>query len=364
MKAIILAGGIGARLRPLSCTRPKLLFPVLNKPLLDMTLELLAETGVNGVTLAVKYMAEEFMHRYGESNHGIKISYSIEKKPMLTGGAIKYAEELIGHQEPFLVLNGDIITTIDYSALIKKHKESNAVATIALYRVDDPSRYGTVKLTENSQITQFVEKAPLGQAPSNLINAGVYVLDPKIFNYIPAGRPVSIEHEVFPKLAEEGKLFGYEFKEDWIDIGKLTDYLRANRLLLDAETKKRFLGNDVIIKETVEFNDPVRVGSGVTVGQNSKVGPYAVIGRDTVLGKNVSIENSVVFAAATIEDNASVRGAVIGEGATIGAGAKISEECVIGDYATIHDNITISRGVTVCHFKEVTENVPESKHII
>ncbi len=364
MKAIILAGGIGTRLRPLSCTRPKLLFPILNKPLLDGSLERLAETGVNGVTLAVNYMAEVFMHRYGESKHGMKLSYSIEKKPMRTGGAIKYAEKLIGHEEPFLVLNGDIFTTIDYSALLKKHKENKAVATIALYRVEDPSRYGTVKLTKENRITQFIEKAPLGQAPSNLINAGVYVLDPKIFNYIPGGRPVSIEHEIFPKLAEEEKLFGHEFKEIWIDIGKPQDYLRANRVLLDAETEKRFLGKDVNVEEGAQISEPVKVDAGVTVGQNSTVGPYAVIGKDVVLGRNVTLEHSVVFPEATISDNASVRGAVIGEGTTIGNGAEIMEGCVIGDYVTIHDNITISRNVTVCHSKDVTKNIPESKRVI
>jgi len=309
-------------------------------------------------------MAEAFMQRYGESKHGIKISYSIEKKPMRTGGAIKYAEEQIGYEEPFLVLNGDIFTTIDYTALLKKHEEKNAVATIAVYRVEDPSRYGTVKLTEKNRIAQFIEKAPLGKAPSNLINAGIYVLDPKIFNYIPSGRPVSIEHEVFPKLAEEGKLFGHEFKEFWIDIGKPGDYLRANRVMLDAEPKKRLFGKDVNLGEGVEFNDPVRVDSGVNVGQNSRVGSYAIIGRDAVLGRNVILENSVVFPEATISDNASVRGAIIGEGATIGRGTEIMEGCVIGDYVTIRDNITISRDVTVCHSKEVTENVSESTHII
>jgi len=364
LKAIILAGGVGTRLRPLSCTRPKLLFPVLNKPLLDWTLERLAETGVNEVTLAVKYMAEVFMQRYGESTHGMKISYSREKKPMRTGGAIKYAEETIGYDEPFLVLNGDIFTTIDYAALLKKHKENNAVATIAVYRVEDPSRYGTVKLTENSQVTQFIEKAPLRQAPSSLINAGVYVLDPEIFEYIPAGRPVSIEQEVFPKLAKEGKLFGHEFKEIWIDIGNPEDYIKANRVLLDAETKKRLLGKDINVEEGVEFNDPVRVDSGVNVGQNSTVGPYAIIGRDVVLGKNVTLEDSVVFPEATISDNASVKGAIIGEGTTIGRGATIMEGCVIGDYVTIRDNITLSRDVTVCPSKEVKENVSESTHII
>jgi len=364
MKAIILAGGVGTRLRPLSCTRPKLLFPVLNKPLLDWTLERLAETGVGGVTLAVKYMAEAFMQRYGETKHGIKISYSIEKKPMRTGGAIKYAEELIGHEEPFLVLNGDIFTTIDYAALINEHKQNKPVATIALYRVADPSRYGTVKLTNQNRITQFVEKAPPGKAPSNLINAGVYVLDPEIFNYIPAGRPVSIEREVFPKLAEEGKLFGHEFKRVWIDIGKPVDYLKANRVLLDAEPEKRLLGKDVQIGEGTEFSDPVMVDAGVTVGENTKLGPYAIIGRDAVLGRNVTVENSVVFPEATISDDASVRGAVIGEGAAIGKGATIMEGCVIGDYVTVRDNVTLSRNVTVCHSTEVKENAPESTRII
>lgn len=364
MKAIILAGGVGTRLRPLSCTRPKLLFPVLNKPLLDRTLERLAEAGVDELILAVKFMAEVFMQRYGKSKHGIKISYSIEKIPMFTGGAIKYAEELIGHKEPFLVLNGDIFTTIDYNALVKKHKENNAVATIALYRVKDPSRYGTVNLTENNQITQFVEKAPLEKAPSNLINAGVYVLDPKIFEYIPGGRPVSIEREVFPELAKERKLFGHEFRDIWIDIGKPVDYLRANRIMLNAQPEKQLLANEIKLEDGVKFSDPVMLDRGVSLGQNSKIGPYTILGRDAVLGRNVSIENSVIFPNVTIEDNVSVNGAVIGEGVTVGNGAKIMDGCVIGDYAKIQANVTISVNVTVCHSKEVKENVPESKHII
>jgi len=364
VKAIILAGGVGTRLRPLSCTRPKLLFPVLNEPLLDRTLEQLAETGVSGVTLAVKFMAETFMQRYGKLAHGLEISYSLEKKAMRTGGAIKYAEELIGHEEPFLVLNGDIFTTIDYGSLIKKHNETDAVATLALYRVEDPSRYGTVKLEKNGNITKFVEKAPSGQAPSNLINAGIYVLDPKIFSYIPPRRPVSIEHEVFPKLAEEGKLLGHEFNELWMDIGKPADYLKANRLMLDTEKQKQTISTGARMGHNVQLSSPVMIGAEVSVGDCSKIGPYTVIGKDASMGSNVTVEGSVIFPLATIEDNAQVKGAVIGEGATIGAGTKISEGCIIGDYAIIHEGIVISKNVTVCHSKEVKENVPESKRII
>jgi mannose-1-phosphate guanylyltransferase len=364
LKALILAGGKGTRLRPLSCTRPKLLFPILNKPLLDWTLESLAKTGVTEVTLAVKHMAETFMQRYGDSKYGIKISYSKEERPMRTGGAIKYAEKIIGYEEPFLVINGDIFTKINYKTLLKKHKEKSTVATIALHRVEDPSRYGTVKLTEENQVTQFVEKAAPGKAPSNLINAGIYLMEPKIFEYIPGGRPVSIEHEVFPKLAKEGKLFGHESKEVWMDVGKPKDYLKANRILLDTEQRKITIGKDANLGREVTVNNPVLVAEGVTVGEKSRIGPYAIIGREVVLGKGIQLENSVVLPHATILDDAQVIGALIGEGATLGKGSKIREGCIIGDDVTIRDNITLSRDVTVCPSKEVNENAPESTRII
>lgn len=364
MKALILAGGKGTRLRPLSCTRPKLLFPILNKPLLDWTLESLAITGLNRVTLAINHMAEVFMQRYGESKFRMKITYSKEKKPMGTGGAIKYAEQLIGYEEPFLVLNGDIFTKIDYKKLIKKHEETNALATIALYRVEDPSRYGTVKLTEKDQITQFIEKASLREAPGNLINAGIYVLNPDIFEHIPGGRPVSIEREIFPKLADEGSLFGHEFREIWMDIGKPRDYLKVNRILLDSKENTIELGEDVNLGEETRLNEPLTIDSGVEIGHQSKIGPYAVIGEDSVLGRGVLLKNSIVFSNSVISDHASVRGAVIGEGVIIGRGAKICEGVVIGDYVTIQDNITVSRDATVCPFKEVTGKVQESARII
>jgi mannose-1-phosphate guanylyltransferase len=213
-------------------------------------------------------------------------------------------------------------------------------------------------------VTQFTEKAPLGQAPSNLINAGIYVLDPEIFKHIPSGRPVSIEHEIFPKLAKQKKLYGHEFKEIWMDIGKPVDYLKANRILLDTNAKKRLLGKDITLEEEVTFNDPVMVDAQVNIGQKSRIGPYAIVGKDVTLGREVSLENSVVLPEATISDYASVEGAVIGEGATIGRGTTISEGCIIGDYATIQDNITLSKNVTVCPSKEVTEGVPESTNVI
>jgi len=305
-------------------------------------------------------MAEAFIQHYGKSRYGLKISYSREAKPLRTGGPIKKAEELIGREKPFLVLNGDILTKIDYAKLLERHEERDAIATIALCKVEDPSRYGTVKLTENHRVTRFEEKAPRGKAPSNLINAGIYVLNPKIFDYIPNGRPVSIEHEIFPRLADEGKLYGHEFKEFWIDIGKPEDYLKANWLLLDTEIKKRHSKMDISMEIGVEIKDPVAVDKEVKIGQKSKVGPYAVIGKDVVLGKGVRVENSVIFSGTTISDFASIRNAIIGEEAIIGRRVKIEEDCIIGDHVIIRDDVTLTRGVTVCPSREVTESVSTS----
>lgn len=357
MKAVVLAGGFGTRLRPLSCTRPKLLFPVGNKPLLDWTLKKLAKSGVEEVVLAVNYMAEAFIHRYGNSKYGMKLLYSKEDKPLRTGGAIKKAEELIGHEEPFLVLNGDILANISYKELVEKNRVNNAIATIALYRVEDTSQYGVVELTEKGCVTQFVEKPSSDKTTSDLVNAGIYVFDPKILEYIPCNKPVSIENEVFPKLADEGKLYGHIFEGMWIDIGELKNYLKANQLLLDIEIKKSQLASDVILEGKVEIKAPIVIDRKTIIGEKSKIGPHVSLGERVSVGKGVSIENSVIFPGTMISDFTSIRGAIIGESAIIGRWVKIEDECIVGDHAMIQDKVTLTRGVTVCPSKEVTESV-------
>ena len=357
MKAIVLAGGFGTRLRPLSCTRPKLLFPVANRPLLDWTLERLAKSGIEEVILTVNYMAEAFVKRYRNFTYGMKITYSKEARPLRTGGPIKRAEKLIGHGGPFLVLNGDILTNMDYAELLKKHKEKKATATIALCRVEDPSRYGIAELTKNNRIRKFMEKPDRRKAPSNLANAGIYVLEPELFDYIPSGRPVSIEHEVFPKLAEEGKLYGHSFNGLWVDIGEPVDYLKANRLVLDTVVKQSQLGKDVIMGRETVIEAPSVVGEGATIGEASKIGSHTAVGDHSVVGKGVRIENSIVFGGTRVSDFASVKGAIVGEGVVIGRRVKIGDCCLVGDHAVIEDNVRFTRGVSVCPFRRVTESV-------
>ena len=368
MKALILAGGFGTRLRPLSCTRPKMLFPVANTPLLDWTLKELAKNNVKETILAVNYMADPFIERYGGKAYGMKIFYSRDLDPARetlpplqrfvgTGGAVRRAEKLIGRKRSFLVLNGDILTNMNYTALMEKHEASGASATIALRAVEDPSRYGVVEQTGDGRIARFVEKPTREEAPSNLINAGVYALNPWILDQIPDERPVSIEHEIFPKLAEEGSLYGFKFQGYWTDIGDPHDYLEANQLLLDMEIQKEKLGRNAVLESEAELVAPCIIGENVTMRSRSKIGPHATIGKDVIVGKGVLVENSIIFPRSIISDSAYVKGAIIGQASWIGKGVRIEPGCLVGDHAVILNNVTLTRGVSVCPFKKVRESV-------
>jgi mannose-1-phosphate guanylyltransferase len=368
MKAVVLAGGFGTRLRPLSCTRPKHLFPIGNKPQLDWTIEKLGKSGIKEAILAVNYMADLYISHFRKTKKNLQVTFSRDipltdkrsayPRPLGTGGPIKNVEKLIGRKEAFLVLNGDILTNINYAELVKKHKSrSKALATIALYKVEDPSRYGVAELTKDNKILSFTEKPPKEKAPSNLINAGIYVLEPEIFDYIPSGKPVSIEREVFPKLAEEKRLFGYDFEGLWIDIGEPEDYLKANKLWLDTEIGKNQIAKDVKLETETDVKEPSTIDKGTIIGAQSKIGPYVTIGEQVTIGTGVHLQESIIFPSSVISDHTSIKNAIIGEAAIIGSWVKIESECLIGDHATIHDNVTLTKGVTVCPWKEVRESV-------
>jgi mannose-1-phosphate guanylyltransferase len=347
----MLIGGFGTRLRPLSCTKPKALFPIINKPLLQWTFEKLADNGVDEVILAVNKLTEFHIKQQHIPRHGLKVKYSHDppNMPLGTAGPIKKAERLLGHDEPFFILNGDLITEINYRELLNNHKEGKAVATIALHCVDDPSRYGVVEIEDGGRITNFVEKPVRGTEPSKLINAGVYVVDPKILDYIPAGRAVSIEREIFPKLAQENKLYGHKTDGLWIDIGKPEEYLQTNLLFL-----QHFATH--VICSHFTCRDPVAFAKDVTVGENSTVGPNVILGKNVTVGRNVQIQGSVVFENTRIGDGAVISGALIGESALIGKDASIAEGCLIGDHAKVKDNISLGKGTKVCPASEISQH--------
>lgn len=355
LKAVILAGGFGTRLRPLSCSRPKILFPIANKPLLQWTFERLARNNIHDVTMAVFYQTEVYIKHHRVPRSGVHVTYSHDplRKPLGTGGSIKKAEKRIGHDGPFIVLNGDIFADVDYARLLQAHQEKKAVATIAVRSVENPSRYGVAELAEDNRIIRFVEKPQLGTATTNLINAGVYVFSPEIFNHIPGGRAVSIEHEVFPKLAEEGTLYGHVFNGLWMDIGKPEDYLEINRKMLTAvpDQQKSKLGKNV------EVRKPVAIDRNVRIGEKSVLGPYTVVGKDVIIGKSVHIQDSIIFSGTVVSDFSSIHGAIIGEGVTIGERVKIEKGCIIGDHAKIKNNVSLAEGISVCPANEVSKSV-------
>lgn len=361
MKAVILAGGFGTRLRPLSCTRPKILFPIVNKPLLEWTFERLAKHKVNEVIMAVNHQTEIAMKQHRIPHHGLKIKYSRDPpaKPLGSGGPIKKAEKLVGHESPFLVLNGDIFADINYEELLEKHKKTKAVATIALTKVEDPSRYGVAELEKDGHIERFIEKPPKEEAPTNLINVGVYVLSPEIFDYIPVGKKVSIEREIFTKLAENGKLYGHVFDGLWFDIGEPEDYLHLNKTLLSMVANQQKLK----ARSNGKIEKPVAFDKGVFVGEGSVIGPNVVLGRNVHIGKNVHIRESIVFAETVISDSCSINSAIIGNDVTIGKGVKIEKGCILADHVKVKDNVTLAAGVSVCPAREITENVLTSKNV-
>jgi NDP-sugar pyrophosphorylase family protein len=361
LKTLVLAGGFGTRLRPLSCSRPKALFPVANKPLIDYTLESLSEANVETVILSVYYMAESMVRYLGPTKYNLGILYSREQRPLGTGGPIKKAKDML-NEDKFMVMNGDILTDFDYRRLINYHEEKGGIATVALTQVRDPTRYGSVELDWEGRITRFVEKPEFGKAPSNLINAGIYILEPEIFDYIPDGK-VRLETDVFPVLAEEQQLYGFESHGFWIDIGESADYLAANAAVL-ARQKGVVKPDSVQIDPSAVIHVPCNFGENITIGADSRIGPNVSLADDVIIGKGCRIVNSIVFSGAVIEDYSSVKNAILGENSVLERWVKVESGSLIGDFAQIADGVTITEGVSICPSKSVEESILQPRQVM
>jgi len=357
MKAIILAGGFGTRLRPLSCTRPKLMFPIGNRPVIDWTLRNLSEGGIDEVILAVNYMADVLQRYIGQERYGMKIFYSHEVKPLGTAGPLRNARSLLSEEEPFFVLNGDIISEVDYSSVYQDHVEKGGDLTIVLREVENPSRFGVVELDKESRILRFVEKPAQEEGIGTLVNAGIYVVEPSVIDMIEPGTKTSIEREIFPILAERGSLYGSEYEGIWVDIGTPDDYLFANREILDLKAQEEEVGEDAEVDPTATIVHPTIIGSNVKIGAHARIGPYTAVGDEVDVGKGTRIEESVILKGAQIDDFSSIEGAIIGESTLIGRWTKIMRGVIVADHAIIGDNITLIEGVKVCHYKEVNDSI-------
>jgi NDP-sugar pyrophosphorylase family protein len=359
MKAIILAGGYATRLRPISYALPKLLFPVLGKPMIYLTLDLLKSVGVTDVVLAVNYLAEP-LRRVVESNYnGINIEYSLEKTPLGTGGPIRLAAEETHFDEKFIAMNGDVIADIDLGKMLKHHEQTGALVTDALHRVKDASQFGVAKLDSEGRILRFDEKPKMIGARGGIINAGIYVIEPEVLKMIHQNHKVSIEREIFPVLAAEGKLSGFPFSGDWFDIGSFSDFQRANfSLLVKRNTwppvsicAKPVVGRGAVLHQ------PVFLAEGSHLANLASVGPRVVAGKNTRIESKARVSNSILFDEVSIGEASIVTGAILASGVGVGKRVRIAPGSIISQQVQIRDGVRIGRKAVIHPYKDIESNV-------
>ncbi len=312
MKAVLLVGGEGTRLRPLTYTTPKALLPIGNVAFLERQLAWLASHGIEEVVLSMGYLPEPFRAHFKDDRFdNVKLRYAVEESPLGTAGGIRFAAA--GIKERFVVCNGDVLTTLDLSAMIKFHDARKAKASIYLCEVDDPSAFGVVPTREDGEVVGFIEKPPREQAPTNWINAGVYVLEPSVLEGIPDRVNVSIERETFPKMVESRKaLYGFHWPGYWLDIGSPEKYLQANLDVL----------NGLLPRESTAI-DPTAQLLGEVVD--------SVVGPDVIVAEGAVVERSVLQAGSRVGAGARVVDSVLGVGAKAHEGAVVVDVSLVGD---------------------------------
>ena len=344
MQALVLVGGEGTRLRPLTLTQPKPALTLVDRPFIRFMVEWLARHGVDEVVMACGFRAEDLRSALGDEVPGeAHIHYVEEDEPLGTAGPVRLAAErgLLG--ERFMVLNGDLLTDLDLTALQATHAERDAVATLALYPVDDPSAYGLVRRADDDEVIGFVEKPEPDQIDTDEVNAGAYVLERAVLDLIPPGRAVSIEREVFPRLVGQG-LYGRRLDGYWMDIGTPERYLRASWDILEGrvETDVQTQGDGVLVARDSEVSD------------RATVGPRAVVRSSCRIGAGVSIAASVLLEDCRVEDGAEIRGSILAAGVEVGQGARISPGGVIGEGARIAPGVTLGEDARVAPKEVVT----------
>jgi len=322
MEAIVLAGGYGTRLRPLTYTRAKSLLPILNKPMIAHLIDSLPAK-VDKVILAVNYRKDQIEQYFKNNDFGKEIIINDEPKPLGTGGATKFAEKHI--TDSFLVLNSDIICSLKLDEMIRFHYKKNAVTTISLWPVENVSEFGVADVQDAGKIVGFVEKPKPEDAPSNFINAGAYFLDPMVLDYIEIGRLVSMEKEIFPQIIKDtDRFYGFKIKGYWMDIGRIKSYLDVNEFLLKKNNTKICMDQDSEIEGDLNLSS---VGNNVFIDENSKI-EKSIIYDKAKIGKDVILDSCVIGENAKIGDNTYLKYVVVGDNETLKDNTKLENKTV------------------------------------
>jgi mannose-1-phosphate guanylyltransferase len=353
MQAVILVGGEGTRLRPLTSTLPKPVVPLVDRPFIAYMLEWLARHGVDDVVMSCGFLADSVRSVLGDgARYGVRLRYVEEPEPRGTAGALKFAEGLL--DERFLMLNGDVLTDIDLGAQISEHGRTGARATLALVAVDDPTAYGLVRVAADGAVEAFLEKPSADEIDTNLISAGAYVLERDVLDLVPPDRNVSIEREVWPQLVGHG-LHGFAADAYWLDIGTPERYLQATFDIIEGnvETAVRdrmgesFLavaGGAAVEGRVVP---PAMVEDGCTVAAGAQVGSLVVLAAGVRVGDGTRIERSVVLAGAEIGAGCTLENCIVGAGVRIGDRTTISGGAVVGEGVGVGSDNLLTRGIRV-----------------
>ncbi len=353
MQAVILVGGEGTRLRPLTSTVPKPVVPLVDRPFIAYMLEWLGRHGVDDVVMSCGFLATAVRNVLGDgSQYGLRLRFIEEPEPRGTAGALKYAEDLL--DERFLMLNGDVLTDIDLTAQIAQHEATEAVGTLALVPVEDPTAYGLVRLRDDHAVKEFVEKPSADQIDTRLISAGAYVLQRTVLDLIPPDRNVSIEREVWPQLIGAG-LYGFAADAYWLDIGTPERYLQGTFDILEGnvatDVSARLGPGYLSVGERVDaagrIVPPALVDRGCAIAAGAHVGSLVVLGEGVSVGEGTTIERSVVLNGAEIGPHCVLRDCIVAAGVRIGEGSTVSGGAVLGEGVTVGARNVLTRGVRV-----------------
>jgi len=353
MQAVILVGGEGTRLRPLTSTVPKPVVPLVDRPFISFMLEWLGKHGIDDVIMSCGFLATSVRNVLGDgSGLGIRLRFVEEPDPRGTAGALKFAEPML--DERFLMLNGDVLTDIDLSAQIAQHERTGAKATLSLVPVADPSAYGLVHLNEDRSVRDFVEKPSPDAIDTNLISAGAYVLQREILQLVPPGRNVSIEREVWPLLIGNG-LYGFPSESYWLDIGSPDRYLQGTFDIIEGNVQTAVvqrLGSDwLAIDDSAEIAGrvipPAVIERGVRVGDGAHVGSLVVLGEDVTIAAGATVERAVILNGTQIGEGCRLRDCIVAAGCRIGARTTVTGGAVLGEGVTVGADNVIAHGARI-----------------
>jgi mannose-1-phosphate guanylyltransferase/phosphomannomutase len=374
VKAVILAGGEGTRLRPLTSNQAKPMMPLVNKPMMEHIVGLLAQHGFDDVVVTVAYLANQIRTYFGDgSDFGVRMRYATDEEPLGTAGSVRNAAAEL--DDTFLVISGDVLTDIDLTAFVKAHRDSSALASIALKRVENPLEFGIVITRPDGSIERFLEKPSWGQVFSDTINTGIYVLEPAIFDSIPEGAVVDFAGDVFPTVLDQGQpLHGHIADGYWEDVGTIEAYLRAHADVLDGRVHADIGGfefrDGVWLGEGAEIDPDTRIDGPVVIGDNclieagAHLSEYTVLGADVVVKPDASIVRTVLHDHVYVGRGAQLRGAVVGRSSDLREHVRLDEGVVVGDECFIGRQSVVSPGVKIYPFKTVEADAVVNSSIV